>query len=606
MAEYEWAQITLGKNAEIQKIATAAAKASDLLTANVQFAKAGLQLAQVFLQGIINPKVILLNAIADEIDNFTNDLRNTGFFILEVVPTGMEMIPENSDGNAITLRVTKKQVEEGWASAKSESLEVQTAWKTWAKEKLGETNWNGIATKEFYDVVQGRIETDEDSDVGAGSNTATKIHPIFGLPMMTPSQVIGQIIAAMDDELDNKRPQFSPSAEVGAVIIIIGFSDITKTLSSLKDAMDKLIAFFGGKDGIFTKGFQKTAQLIEAPLKVFNDGPDLDNAITVTVANVSGVRGSDENIDFLDSPADYNYAKQFEKNDFIIGPRSNFGTRVLGYVSEVVSTTIDENLPTYATQVLKIIGASRLDDIAWEVLGNGAQIQKAHFFVNQRTSTNQNTGEVTKSSEFNDFKYFEDLEETEEGPGNTIKMVKARTKVELKAGEPLLQPIGEPEDILEDMGSIKVRSTVIGTIVEPKKKKAPPPNFKSAKLEDLIGDFGGFFSSIDAFSNTLRQMAGDSSTALNEVVEFLDKKIEKLSELNDILQTILRIFGDGLPSTGVYSLSIPPVIGGNDAIKKALSEATERPPDSLDMSVGYVMIGGGPSMKVLNTLISGG
>ena len=27
MAEYEWAQITLGKNAEIQKIATAAAKA---------------------------------------------------------------------------------------------------------------------------------------------------------------------------------------------------------------------------------------------------------------------------------------------------------------------------------------------------------------------------------------------------------------------------------------------------------------------------------------------------------------------------------------------------------------------------------------------------
>ena len=46
-------------------------------------------------------------------------------------------------------RFTKKQVEEGWASAKSESLEVQTAWKTWAKEKLGETNWNGTATKEF-------------------------------------------------------------------------------------------------------------------------------------------------------------------------------------------------------------------------------------------------------------------------------------------------------------------------------------------------------------------------------------------------------------------------------------------------------------------------
>ena len=70
MATYEWESVTLGQNPEIQKIVSAAAKASELLNTNVGLAKSGLQLAQKFLLGVLNPKIILLNAIADEIDNF--------------------------------------------------------------------------------------------------------------------------------------------------------------------------------------------------------------------------------------------------------------------------------------------------------------------------------------------------------------------------------------------------------------------------------------------------------------------------------------------------------------------------------------------------------
>ena len=103
MATYEWESITLGQNPEIQKVVSAAAKASELVTTNIGLAKTGLKLAQVFLIGVINPKVILLNAIADEIDNFANDFKNTGFFILEVVPTGMEMIPRKEDGSPVEL-----------------------------------------------------------------------------------------------------------------------------------------------------------------------------------------------------------------------------------------------------------------------------------------------------------------------------------------------------------------------------------------------------------------------------------------------------------------------------------------------------------------------
>ena len=93
MASYEWEQITLGQNQSIQDIVGAASKASELLTTNMALAKSGLELAKVFLMGVVNPKVLLLNAIADEIDKFTADFKGTGFHVIEITPTGKEVIP---------------------------------------------------------------------------------------------------------------------------------------------------------------------------------------------------------------------------------------------------------------------------------------------------------------------------------------------------------------------------------------------------------------------------------------------------------------------------------------------------------------------------------
>ena len=60
MAELEWQSLTIGQNKKIQEIVSTAAKASELLNANVAFAKAGLTAAKVFLGGLLNPKILLL------------------------------------------------------------------------------------------------------------------------------------------------------------------------------------------------------------------------------------------------------------------------------------------------------------------------------------------------------------------------------------------------------------------------------------------------------------------------------------------------------------------------------------------------------------------
>ena len=602
MATYEWESITLGQNPEIQKIVSAAAKASELVTTNIGLAKTGLKLAQVFLIGVINPKVILLNAIADEIDNFANDFKNTGFFILEVVPTGMEMIPRKEDGSPVELTITAEQVNTLWAAIKDgEDQQPRTDFRKWTRAKLGEF-WRGEAQKAEYKVVQGKIKSDDDAEARVGNGAVCEMHPIFNLPMLTPSQVIAQIISAMDDKLDDRRPQFSSSAEVGAIVIIIGASDITQTYVQLQTAINSLISFFGGTTGLMTKGFQKTANLIGAPFKVLTDGPSEDDAQTFTVINVCQVNGTDETKEKFFTAQNsglYNVSGGFEVNDFVVGPRVKFGARVMGYVSEIVDDDIEDTpYVPYRTQTLKIIGASKLDQIAWKSVAGGATIQQAHFFENENSFTNQNTGERQVTGKYNDFKYFAELTKEER--------LSARTKVKLEAGKALLQPVGGTEDVNIKVQDANAAKCVMGTIFEPKKKLAPPPNFKSAKLEDLIGDFGGFFAGIQTISNAIRSMAGDSSSALDEMIEFLDKLIKKLDELNELLQKILKIFTEGLPDAGVFVLQIPPVVGGNDAIKTALEEATNRPGDNLDFSIGYVMIGGGPSMKVLNTLLAGG
>ena len=147
MATYEWESITLGQNAKIQEIAKAAATASELVTTNIGLAKSGLQLAQVFLLATINPKVILLNAIADEIDNFVNDFKNTGFFILEVVPTGLEVIPRDIKDERVKITITRDEVLEKYDEAIKQGADMLARFDRWAERKLGETIDAGFPRK---------------------------------------------------------------------------------------------------------------------------------------------------------------------------------------------------------------------------------------------------------------------------------------------------------------------------------------------------------------------------------------------------------------------------------------------------------------------------
>ena len=606
MASYEWEQFTIGQNQTIQDIVGAASKASELLTTNMAIAKTGLQLASAFLMGIVNPKVLLLNAIADEVDKFTADFQGTGFHVIEITPTGKEVLPKDADGNPIKLAMGAAGIAASYTAAAAAGLTEEFI--AWSTEFLGEKDPANLK-KTTYLVSQGKSLPPAARTENANDDSVSEKDPIFGMHKMTPSQIIAQIISAMDDQLDDRRPQFSSSADVGAIVIIIGFSDMTKNLPSLGGAIEALVQFFGGDNGLLTKGMQQLGTLVKAAAGQLED-PSTHN-VTFNVEDITGVRGTTTDKETLKGVGiEYNFNKMFEVGDFVVGPRAKFGARAMGYVSKVENAVAMEDDPktaldeseVYQTAEITITGASELDHIAFSNIGAGSSLQKVHYFQNKNTYIDQNSGEFIEGPPYNDYKYYEDLTAEEAAVGDT--------KVVREEGKALLT-VSSTSTVLEthNIGRFDyaVKTSVIGTIFEPKKKDAPPPNFKAAKLTDLIGDFKTFFAAINTFSDTLRSLAGDSAGALDGVIDFLDGKIKELDKINEALQKILALFSVGLPQAGVYILKIPDgTTGGNDAVKSALSSATGKPPDSLDFCVGMMMMGGSASIKPLMTLLAAG
>ena len=619
MADYEWEQFTLGQNKVIQDIGAAAAKASALVEANATLAKTTLEVGKVLLMGLLNPQLLLLVAIADEIDKFVEDFKGTGFYILEIVPTGNEILPKDVDGNPIKILLAPISLTAAYSASAIAGFGDQ--WIDWfGAISGGETDPNNPKRSTYF-VDQKKSKAEADRTENANDDSVTDIDTVFGFPKMTPSGVISQIVAAMDEEADINRPNFSSSAEVAGIVVIIGFSDLTKNIESLKTILEAFIAFFGGENGLFTKGLFQIHNIIKAGFDNLAKGADAYKVV-IKVSNVSGVRGTDEDSKVLKNMGgiDYNYEKGFEENDLVVGPIRIFGGtagkgRAMGIVTKAETTSNEPRAP-YSSQELTLTCLSETDQHAFNHLGNGNIIQRVAYVKNQKSHVDQNTGELIKGPEFNDYVYMQD---TTDADGLSFQQM----KVKKVAGEVLLQKAADRENIIEEHrtdprfrgGGVTVpskyqtKNEVLGKIDRPKvavENKGIPPNFKKAKLEDLMDDLKTFFFQIQKFTDGMRDFAAGATEELGKVIDYLDEKIAEIEELNKSIQAILAIFQIGIPDAGVYVLSIPTTTGGNEAIKEALTSATNGPPNTLDYSVGFMMMGGGPSMKPLQLLLTGG
>ena len=249
---HTWEQFTIGQNKKIQEMVAAAAKAQELVAANMQIAKTGAAAAKLFLTAVLNPKVMILNTIADEIDKFVNDFLGKGYYILEVVPDEQLTVPKDKTGNAVGIALSPAILALNYSTALGVGL--GTEFKNFTKDFFGKEDPNEVT--ESKDIPQGQSKPQDKRENDANSDRISEVDGIFGFPKMTPSQVISTMIAAIDDPLDINRPTFSENTEVGALVMIFGFSDMSVNAGEFRKIIQSMVDFFGGDQGLFTEGFK--------------------------------------------------------------------------------------------------------------------------------------------------------------------------------------------------------------------------------------------------------------------------------------------------------------------------------------------------------------
>ena len=675
-APIQWRSFTLGQNEKIQEIAATALKASTLLNANLEFASLSINAAGILLKGALNPTIILLNAVADEIDKFVNDFRNIGFFILEVGQPGkyapVKMYDASKGGwEPIRLIYKVGDITTNMALASTAGLGSELA--GWAVETLGEENiyltgaqksdypieiksskadWTatGCWSKEHdteeeckkvhnrwisgnYKVwdVSGNAYADPPRPVGKKNQLSTT-DKFTGLPKIRPSQAIAQMVGALDDPFDKRRPQLSTSAQAGAIVLMVGVADLTKNLATIKDVIDAFITFFGGEKQGILAGFLKINDLIKAATLTLDD-PER-NKVTLKVQNVCEMIGNEEDQKFLrESGSKGSRIFEGPKSQFMpaVGKDSSSGRRflfeegdcvlvsspgakqkpTLGYVLKVIEQDGEPatyNAKGFGTQELEIVALNSAMAIGFRN-AKGFRIQKVHYLKDEYKWLEQNTGGIIEAARHS-FKWPEELtdEEAKKGTGSKIVLEKGEEYPKiLEANYDCTDEIPftrNPSDRFIVPGKYPVRNRIIGRVFEPVSTGAStPPDFTSVKLDDILGDFEKFFSAISGLTESMRQIGADMTKKIDEIIEFLDAKIEELEQINAALQKILKVFAEGLPATGIYALNIPVNVGGNEYIKESLQGASDRPPDSLDFTMSMMIAFGGPGKALQDLLI---
>ena len=712
----QWNSYTLGQNKKIAEIAAAAQKAGVLLNANMEFARVSISAAGLLLKAAVSPQIILLNAVADEIDNFMSDFKNIGFYILEVGQPANYGVPKMYDKDngwgPVNLIIKAADITTAMAVASAKGLGLEVAGmmaETLAEENIRltgpqkaeykipigktkqdwpagfcsvpftyhktetecnaahgvlidqseEENYDPLAPKQYYQHkdkwVKGSSYTLDPS--GPPSPAPSEVNMAepdgwSGLPKITPSQAIATMIGAIDDPGDSRRPIFSTSAEAGGIVLMIGVADLTKNLATIKDVLSAFIEFFGGEKQGMLAGLGKLNDLVAAALAQ-KQHPE-QNMVTLNVNTVCEMIGNTEDYKFLKSrralkgsvddldpktgkliegTGKQNSASChvgddhiFSEGDYVLGPCDPSGkaTSTLGVVTKVVEQGGEKAIYDargLGTQILEITAISTQDAIRFKN-SKGHKLTRVHYYEDSYDFIDRNSFGLI-STDYQTFKYPEELTDEE--------AKKAAVKVSFGAaadGEsPKPKQVGTGVDITEDFtifsthmkagavgigsGEVETESTyttknrLVGNIYEPAGEPivSTPPDFTSYKLEDILGGLDAFFSSVQGLTDGMRQIAKDMSKAIDDIIEYLDGKIEELEEINAALQKVLKIFSTGLPATGIYVLNIPVNVGGNEYIKETLQGAANRPPDSLDFTMSMFMMFGGPGKALQDLLI---
>ena len=607
----EWKPFQIAAAGEIQALADSASALADTVKETLTLANLGMSAVKILAQlQNINPLLIALDALADEILKEIALFKEAGYYYLMIDPYYIKNVTPEP---AFTY---------GFEHLRNKGGKL--LWQSKLYDSAGEFTglWNELVDASPIFPKQAQLDS---GDVKPLLATPRKLIPggynpyenslvdplasISPYPKFSTAQVLEEFSKAFDDEGDVPRYKALDSApkKIGTIVYdragspVSGWDktkdfglqlyDVGKTNQSLdytieRKPVNSIIQF--GKPImsesaaiaiiLAAPSFDAFTDIFNAFSKMFSDIPDF-TAVSKSMSDSFAEILTLNNVVIKLTQVDTNYGA-FVEGDIIGGEK-------YGGLAEIVSIDESSIVTTVMTAQKRVI---RTDDLR----NRHEYIETVDINPNGRWVDMEVTAKPIRSADgINPFIPGDDVYEQEKrgeyGPPDTDKSPNYVTK-------------GKSTVTLPGPRRIYPKLAKVGMEKLAELPDSTKPDFNGIQIQHLIPAWGDFFQILENFVKQLKGMISDSAAFIQDIIDMI-KDIEKfLEELVKTILEFLEFFSITLPSTGVYVLNIKSQDKGNDGLKQAISGASGLP--DLAYAAGILFVGTDPlASELLATLL---
>ena len=640
-ATAEWKPHQIAKAGDIAALAEAATTLAETVKSSLSLARSGMEVVKLLaaLQNI-NPILMALDALADEVLKQITDLKEAGYWYLyidpyyepNVTPTqkydyGFEQLRDEAG-----IRYWEKLEKGNWVKttvlptqAELDQEHARALLATPRKLIAGGYNW--------YDPLPDPLENQSK------------------FPSFTVKEVINEMVKAFDDEGDVPRyskqgkvsdlpakdatvydidgnPYYGwdPDKEFGLELFDLGKESESKSrwaldyVASRKAINTKVAAgkpsilgnteFDGGSGAIAiiiaADNFDKFSSVFNEFAKMFSDIPEFSALTGKNILDTLQEIITPNDVIVKLTQVDLKY-QEFSAGDVIGGKRYASLGEIRSVNSSTTTTTVMKGLKEIKT----------VDDLGKPLKKPDGTLIKVTEEIDLNPQTEQYPNgrwvdmEVTVKPMRNIDGYNPWV------PGDTVLEMEKRGSY----GNSSATTAETGIDYYDNYVMVGQETTTApkNQRVYPKLAKvlvetlqvlpdSVPPDFDGILIKDIVPGWGEFFQTLENFVKQLKGVISDSSQLIQDMIDMIAEIEEFLQYLIDIIDKFLGFFRITLPSEGVFALYIPNQSGGNEALKKELKSAKGIPEMSYASGILFVgteadkLIAGGGSKNPIDLL----
>jgi hypothetical protein len=597
----EWKAYQIAAAGDIAALAESAAALADTVKETLTLANLGMEAVKLLAQlQNINPLLIALEALADEVLKEIANLKEAGYYYLMIDPYFIKNVTPEP---AFTYGFEQLRNEGGELLWKAKINDSAGEWTGLYEEKPGASthhaDFPNAAQLESGEVQPALAVPRKLIPGGYNPYKNSTIDPLASIspyPKFSTAQVIEEFSKAFKDEGDVPRYEshdFAPkkagtivydragapvsgwdkSKDFGLQLYKDGLRDdgVTRTKINAVTQHGKPNIITGGSAIVIiiaAPSFDVFTDTFNAFSKMFSDIPEF-TAVAKSMLDSFAEILTPNDIVLKLTQVDTNYGT-FAEGDIIGGEK-------YGGLAEIVSVNADSVIATSMSTQKEVRMTDQLRNVIKyiETIDNNS---------NERWIDMEVTAKPIRGVDgLNSFIAGDDVYEMEkrgEGGAKTKEgtyefsnyVTKGKHTVELPQVHRIYAKLG------------KVAMEKLAALPD-----STPPDFSGIQIQHLIPAWGDFFQMLENFVKQLKGMISDSAAFIQDIIDMI-KDIEKfLEDMVKLIEEFLEFFSITLPSTGVYALNVRSEGGGNDGLAAAIRSATGLP--DLAYAAGILFVG---------------